>query len=50
MLISRKRRLFHLISQVKEEVHDGSRLKKLINNALKNNTLKRVIVDRWSST
>jgi tmRNA-binding protein len=28
-----------------EEVHDGSRLKKLINNALKNNTLKRVIAD-----
>jgi Transposase DDE domain len=29
-----------------EEVHDdGSSLKKLINNALKNNTLKRVIAD-----
>jgi hypothetical protein len=28
------------------EVHvDGSSLKKLINNALKNNTLKRVIAD-----
>jgi GH35 family endo-1,4-beta-xylanase len=29
-----------------EEVHnDGSSLKKMINNALKNNTLKRVIAD-----
>jgi transposase len=28
-----------------EEVHDGSRLKKLVDNALENNTLKRVIAD-----
>jgi transposase len=28
-----------------EEVHDGSRLKKLVDNALENNTLKKVIAD-----
>ena len=28
-----------------EEIHDGSRLKNLVNNALENNTLKIVIAD-----
>ena len=44
LLISRKRGLFSL-DVTSEEVHDGSKLKVLVDRAMKNNNVKRTAAD-----